>query len=146
MTVLTAVKSPGSGTGSVTTPPIVSAPDARRSGRAGLLFHFTCLQLPGVRLPEAKFLAHLERSYRILLPKNPQPVSWPAFLEGLYAVDWVVCIGCLEGQNAAWEVLFNARTGRSDCLLVDALRAARFASIRAMKSVRRPLSRSSGAT
>ena len=96
---------------------------ARRSGPRGLLFHFTRLQLPGVRLPEAKFLAHLERSYRIFLPKNPQPVSWAAFLEGLYAVDWAVCIGCLEGQNAAWEVLFNARTGRSDCLLVDALRA-----------------------
>jgi RNA polymerase sigma factor (sigma-70 family) len=44
-------------------------------------------------------------------------------LEGLYAVDWAVCIGCLEGQNGAWEILFNARTGRSDCLLVDALRA-----------------------
>ena len=71
----------------------------------------------------AKFIAHLERSFRIFLPKNPAPVSWAAFLEGLYAVDWAVCIGCLEGQNAAWEVLFNARTGRSDCLLVDALRA-----------------------
>jgi hypothetical protein len=81
------------------------------------------LQLPGVRLPESKFAAHLERSFRIFQPKNPAPVSWAAFLEGLYAVDWTVCVGCLEGQNAAWEVLFNARTGRSDCLLVDALRA-----------------------
>jgi RNA polymerase sigma factor (sigma-70 family) len=44
-------------------------------------------------------------------------------LEGLYAIDWAVCIGCLEGSNPAWETLFNARTGRSDCLLVDALRA-----------------------
>jgi RNA polymerase sigma factor (sigma-70 family) len=41
----------------------------------------------------------------------------------MYAVDWAVCVGCLEGQNAAWELLFNARTGRSDCLLVDALRS-----------------------
>jgi DNA-directed RNA polymerase specialized sigma24 family protein len=50
-------------------------------------------------------------------------VPWSAFLEGLYIVDWTVCVGCLEGQNPAWETLFNARTGRSDCLLVDALRA-----------------------
>jgi hypothetical protein len=50
-------------------------------------------------------------------------VPWSVFLEGLYAIDWAVCVGCLEGQNAAWELLFNARTGRSDCLLVDALRA-----------------------
>lgn len=92
-------------------------------GRITLLYHFTRLQLPGVRLPESKFAAHLERSFRIFQPKNPAPVSWAAFLEGLYAVDWTVCVGCLEGQNAAWEVLFNARTGRSDCLLVDALRA-----------------------
>jgi RNA polymerase sigma factor (sigma-70 family) len=107
----------------VTTQPNVPPLSAAERGRAGLLFHFSRLQLPGLQLSEAKFLAHLERSYRIFLPKNPGPVSWSAYLEGLYAVDWAVCIGCLEGQNAAWEVLFNARTGRSDCLLVDALRA-----------------------
>jgi len=111
------------GTVSVTTPPIAPALSASERGRAWLVFHFTRLQLPGVQFPETRFLAHLERSYRIFLPKNSAPVSWPAFLEGLYAVDWAVCIGCLEGQNAAWEALFNARTGRSDCLLVDALRA-----------------------
>jgi len=92
-------------------------------GRATLLYHFVRLQVPSVRIAEPTFLAHLERSYQILLPKNPDPIPWAAFLEGLYAVDWAVCIGCLEGQNSAWELLFNARTGRSDCLLVDALRA-----------------------
>jgi hypothetical protein len=107
----------------VTTPPNVTALTPADQGRATLLYHFTRLQLPGVRLGESRFLAHLERSYRIFLPKNPAPVPWPAYLEGLYAVDWAVCVGCLEGQNAAWEALFNARTGRSDCLLVDALRA-----------------------
>jgi hypothetical protein len=123
MTVAPVVKSTGSGTVSVTTPPITNTLSPADRGRAGLLYHFTRLQLPGVRLSEPRFVAHLERSYRIYLPKNPQPVTWAAFLEGLYAVDWAVCIGCLEGQNAAWEILFNARTGRSDCLLVDALRA-----------------------
>jgi RNA polymerase sigma factor (sigma-70 family) len=78
-----------------------------------------------VKVPEPRFAAHLERSFRIFAPKIPagSPVSWAAFLEGLYAVDWAVCVGCLERSNAAWEELFNARTGRSDCLLVDALRA-----------------------
>lgn len=107
----------------MTTPPPIPPIAPAERGRAVLLYHFTRLQLPGVRLSESKVLAHLERSFRIFLPKNPAPISWSAFLEGLYAVDWAVCIGCLEGQNAAWEVLFNARTGRSDCLLVDALRA-----------------------
>ncbi len=92
-------------------------------GRIALLYHFTRLQLPAIHLTEQQYLAHLERSFRLYLPKNAAPVPWAVFLEGLYAVDWGVCIGCLEGQNAAWESLFNARTGRSDCLLVDALRA-----------------------
>jgi hypothetical protein len=107
----------------VTTPPTVPPQTGADRARAALLYHFVRLQLPAVRLPDATFHAHLERSFRLLLPKNPEPVGWAAFLEGLYAVDWAVCVGCLEGQNAAWELLFNARTGRSDCLLVDALRA-----------------------
>ncbi len=101
-------------------PPPPSAADA---GRVRLLYHFVRLQMPAVRLPEAAFVAHLERTFRLFAPKAPGPVSWAAYLEGLYAIDWLVCVGCLDGQNAAWEVLFNARTGRSDCLLVDALRA-----------------------
>jgi hypothetical protein len=92
-------------------------------GRVTLLYHFVRLQMPAVKLAEPAFLTHLDRTFRIFAPKAQGPVSWAAYLEGLYAVDWLVCIGCLEGQNTAWEVLFNARTGRSDCLLVDALRA-----------------------
>jgi RNA polymerase sigma factor (sigma-70 family) len=79
--------------------------------------------MPAVKLAEPDFLAHLDRTFALFLPKAPGPFTWANYLEGLYAVDWLVCVGCLEGQNAAWEVLFNARTGRSDCLLVDALRA-----------------------
>jgi RNA polymerase sigma factor (sigma-70 family) len=103
-----------------TAPPPMSAAD---SGRVTLLYHFCRLQLPTVKIPEPKFRAHLDRTFRLFLPKSPAPVSWAAYLEGLYAVDWAVCVGCLEGSNAAWEALFAARTGRSDCLLVDALRA-----------------------
>jgi hypothetical protein len=79
--------------------------------------------MPAVKLAEPVFFAHLERTFRVFVPKAPGPVPWAAYLEGLYAIDWLVCVGCLDGQNGAWEVLFNARTGRSDCLLVDALRA-----------------------
>src|SRR5262249_33967401 len=75
-----------------------------------------------VRVAEPRFVGHLERTFRIFRPKAPA-VVWGTYLEGLYAVDWAVCIGCLEGSQSAWEQLFNARTGRSDCLLVDALRA-----------------------
>ena len=100
--------------------PPLSAADR---GRVTLLYHFVRLQMPAVKLAEPAFLKHLDRTFRIFAPKAPGPVSWAGYLEGLYAVDWLVCVGCLEGQNAAWEVLFNARTGRSDCLLVDALRA-----------------------
>jgi hypothetical protein len=92
-------------------------------GRVKLLYHFARLQMPVVKLTEGQFLTHLDRTFRIFLPKAPSATTWAAYLEGLYAVDWLVCVGCLEGQNSAWEVLFNARTGRSDCLLVDALRA-----------------------
>jgi RNA polymerase sigma factor (sigma-70 family) len=100
-------------------PPLTTAD----RGRVTLLYHFARLQMPAVKLTEPAFLKHLDRTFRIFLPKTPGSVSWAAYLEGLYAVDWLVCVGCLEGQNPAWEVLFNARTGRSDCLLVDALRA-----------------------
>ncbi len=108
---------------SVTTPETLPTLKPADRARVTVLYNFIRLQLPGLRVTEANFLAHLERSFRIYLPKNPGPVSWADFLEGLYSVDWAICIGCLEGQNPAWELLFNARTGRSDCLLVDALRA-----------------------
>lgn len=110
------------------TAPPVSPAD---KGRIALLYHFVRLQMPAVKLAEPVFVSHLERTFRIFAPKaatsgatsGSGPITWAAYLEGLYAVDWIVCVGCLVGQNSAWEVLFNARTGRSDCLLVDALRA-----------------------
>lgn len=100
-------------------PPPAAADDARLA----LVYHFCRLQLPAVRVPEPAFRAHLTRAFAIYLPKADAPVDWPGFLDSLYALDWAVCVGCLEGSDAAWELLFAARTGRSDCLLVDALRA-----------------------
>lgn len=101
-------------------PPPPSAPE---QARVGLLFHFCRLQLPAVALTESAFRTHLERTYRLLLGKSEAPVSRSEYLDALYPLDWAVGIGCLEGLEPAWELLFAARTGRSDCLLVDALRA-----------------------
>ncbi len=102
--------------------PAASSLTSAERGRARLLYHFCRLQIPAVRVAEPDFLAHLDRTFRIFLPKSPD-ATWASYLEGLYALDWAVCIGCLQGSNDAWEVLFSARTGRSDCLLVEALRA-----------------------
>ena len=90
--------------------------------RTSLLYHFTRLQFPAIPLDEAEFLSNLGRTFDLYAPKSPG-CTWAAYLEGLYALDWHVCIGCLSGSEAAWGEIFNARTGRSDCLLVDALRA-----------------------
>ncbi len=98
-------------------------PDAAAIARVSALYYFCRLQLPAVTMTESAFREHLNQSMRLYAPKAEGPVSWPAFLDGLYALDWAVCIGCLQGLTAAWELLFAARTGRSDCLLVDALRA-----------------------
>jgi RNA polymerase sigma factor (sigma-70 family) len=87
------------------------------------LFHFVKVQLPAVRLLRPRFDEHIRRSFQIYEAKVPGPLTWPAFLAGLYIVDWAVSAGCLENDEAAWDLLFAARTGRSDCLLVDALRA-----------------------
>jgi RNA polymerase sigma factor (sigma-70 family) len=100
-------------------PSLTPADDARVT----VLYHFCRLQLPAVPLAEPAFRAHLDRTFRLYLPKAEGPVSWAAYLDGLYALDWLVCVGCLDGRTTAWELLFSARTGRSDCLVVDALRA-----------------------
>lgn len=108
----------------VSVPPAPEPPAPAPADLAGVrvLYHFCRLQLPTLRLPEADFRRHLDRTYRLFAPKTPG-VTWGSYLGGLYATDWAVCVGCLAGQRVAWELLFAARTGRSDCLLVDALRA-----------------------
>jgi RNA polymerase sigma factor (sigma-70 family) len=90
--------------------------------RQSLLYHYLRVQLPVIPLVRERFDAHLARTYAIYRPKCDPPVSWSAYLTTLYTIDWGVCMGCLEGIEAAWERLFAARTGRSDALLVDALR------------------------
>jgi RNA polymerase sigma factor (sigma-70 family) len=95
---------------------------ADEAPRRTLLYHFARVQLPRIQLPRDRFDSHLDRSYAIYLPKQAG-LTWTSFLDGLFIVDWLVSVGCLENREPAWEMLFAARTGRSDCLLVDALRA-----------------------
>lgn len=93
------------------------------TARLGLLFHFCRLQTPGIVLPEERFSEHLQRTFQIFQSKDHPQLTWDEYLDHLYAVDWYVCCGCIEGDRRAWEILFATRTGRSDCLLIDALRA-----------------------
>jgi RNA polymerase sigma factor (sigma-70 family) len=90
--------------------------------RRTLLYHFCRLQRPAVTLARADFDRHLDRTLALYRTKDAAATE-PAYLDGLYALDWYVACGCLENDRAAWEALFEARTGRADCLLVDALRA-----------------------
>lgn len=87
-----------------------------------LLYHFSRVQAPRIAVPRERFLEHLDRGYALYQAKG-EPITWTQYLDSLYIVDWLVSVGCLENLEPAWELLFTARTGRSDYLLVDALRA-----------------------
>src|SRR5581483_12527567 len=90
--------------------------------RRALLYHFCRMQLPDVALSAAAFDRHLDRTFALYRRKTPD-ATFAAYLDALYSLDWYLCCACLDGDRRAWELLFAARTGRSDCLLVDALRA-----------------------
>lgn len=90
--------------------------------RRALLFHFCRLQMPAISIPSGSFDRHVARTFELFRAKEPS-TTLDGYLESLYALDWYLCVACLEGDRTAWDMLFAARTGRSDCLLVDALRA-----------------------
>jgi RNA polymerase sigma factor (sigma-70 family) len=91
--------------------------------RAELLYYFCRLQMPGIGLPADACGRHLQRTYLLFGRKQGGSISWDAYLDNLYPLDWFVASACLDGNARAWEQLFASRAGRSDCLLVDALRA-----------------------
>lgn len=107
----------------MTTPTPPPQPSPIDQAHVVVLLHFLRLQLPGLRFTEEVVGAHLRRTYTIYRAKTAGELDGAGFLRELYAADWGVCVGCLEGQLAAWELLFTARAGRGDYLLVDALRA-----------------------
>ncbi len=91
--------------------------------RAELLYYFCRLQLPAVNLLRERCQHHLERTFELYQKKVETPITWEAYLDHLYPLDWFLASACLDGNRPAWEHLFASRAGRSDCLLMDALRA-----------------------
>ena len=91
--------------------------------RAELLYYFCRLQMPGIDLPADACRRHLERTFKLFGRKQDAAITWDRYLDNLYPLDWFVASACMEGNTRAWEQLFASRAGRSDCLLVDALRA-----------------------
>jgi RNA polymerase sigma factor (sigma-70 family) len=91
--------------------------------RAELLFAFCRMQLPAVALPSDACHRHLSRTFDLFRGKVDAEAAWPEYLDQLYPVDWFLASACIEGNGRAWEALFAAKAGRSDCLLLDALRA-----------------------
>jgi RNA polymerase sigma factor (sigma-70 family) len=100
------------------------SPPASPGPRAELLYYFCRLQLPAINLPADACQHHLVRTYQLFSKKQQNgPLSWDQYLDNLYPLDWFVASACIESNPRAWDQLFAARAGRSDCLLVDALRA-----------------------
>jgi hypothetical protein len=91
--------------------------------RTELLYYFCRLQLPAIGLSADACQRHLVRTYQLFGKKQNGPMSWDRYLDHLYPLDWFVASACLESVPRAWDQLFASRAGRSDCLLVDALRA-----------------------
>lgn len=92
--------------------------------RTDALYYYLRFQLPSVTLDLPSYRQHLHRTYaRNRTAAEQAARSWSEYLDHLYGIDWYVCCGCLERQRAAWQALFATRTGRSDRLLIDALRA-----------------------
>src|SRR5262245_31835287 len=91
--------------------------------RTELLYHFCRLQLPAVDLPAESCGRHLQRTFDIYRRKAGAAANWDAYLDNLYPLDWFLASACLEGNAKAWDYLFASRAGRTDCLLLDALRA-----------------------
>src|SRR5262245_7301543 len=87
---------------------------------AHLLYHFCRLQLPSAILAESRCVHQLRRTFEVYRAKEPAGAAWHHYLENLHPLDWYVASACLDGNSRAWEYLFAARAGRSDCLLVDA--------------------------
>jgi RNA polymerase sigma factor (sigma-70 family) len=100
-----------------------AAPMMTPGPRVEILYYFCRLQLPSVNLPADRCQHHLQRTFGLYQLKVEQPITWEAYLDHLYPLDWFLASACLEGNRSAWEQLFASRAGRSDCLLMDALRA-----------------------
>jgi RNA polymerase sigma factor (sigma-70 family) len=91
--------------------------------RGLLLYHFCRMQLPALDLSQEVAARHLQRTFSLYRGKAGSAATLETYLDNLYPLDWFLASACLEGKPKAWEILFASRAGRSDCLLLDALRA-----------------------
>lgn len=91
--------------------------------RAELLTCFCRLQFPLIHLAASKGEHHLQRTFNLHRAKVDPNIDWDHYLDRLYPLDWFVASACLEGDVRAWDVLFASRAGRTDVMLIDALRA-----------------------
>jgi RNA polymerase sigma factor (sigma-70 family) len=91
--------------------------------RFTLLYHFCRLQMPAIALDQPLSQHHLQRTFDVFRSKPGVNGAWSYYLDNLYPLDWFLASACLEGYERAWDLLVASRAGRSDCLLVDALRA-----------------------
>ena len=98
-------------------------PAAEYTLRTNLIYHFCRMQLPSVHVSPVKFQEHMKRTLALYEAKSGAGASWEQQFDNFYPVDWFIACACLEGDVPAWDCLFAARAGRTDCLLVDALRA-----------------------
>ena len=90
-----------------------------------LLYHFCRLRLPQVRLPAHIFEHQSQRAFEMFQAKRARQggaATWEAFVDNLHALDWFIVCACLERLEEGWRALFQARTNRTDALLIDALR------------------------
>lgn len=92
---------------------------APRDRAVALLHAFAQFQRPGLPLSRSAFTKHLEHMRERAAASCP---TWDHFLAALFPVDAFLVAGCLENLTPAWQTLFEARVGRADRLLVDALR------------------------
>lgn len=87
----------------------------------GLLFHYCRFQRPRMPIARSVYerrLQHMfDRAQRII-----PTLTGEQFLAGLHPLDAYLVMACLERLPPAWDLLFASRAGRSDRLLVDALR------------------------
>jgi len=91
-------------------------------------FYAARIQYPWKGLTEAVAQSHRRRTFALAAQKATpqQPLTWSRFQADCFMQDWLLAVGCLERIPQAWEQLFESRTGRSEGLLVDALRSRAF--------------------
>ena len=87
--------------------------------RVELLYYFCRLQMPAVDLPRERCRHHLQRTFALYSRKRSNtPITWEAYLDQLYPLDWFLASACLEGNRSGLGAAFRL-AGRPQRLPVD---------------------------